>query len=69
MKVANIQSSTGKLKRLFNVLLRGKDIFEYFLFLFLANLMKRVVANVKQCQLPNLDSATPEQFGCDELAN
>lgn len=47
--------------------LGGKENFEYFLSLLLADLMKRVVANVSQ--LPDLDSATPKQFGCDELAN
>lgn len=46
MKVANTQSSTHKFKRLFNALLRGKEIFEYFLSLLLADLMKRVVANL-----------------------
>ena len=56
--------------------LGGKENFEYFLSLLLADLMKRVVANLsswreRESPVPasRLGSATPKQFGCDELAN
>jgi hypothetical protein len=76
MKVVNTRSSTQKLKRLFNVLLERKEIFEYFLSLLLADLMKCVVANVGRLegaeslyQLPDLGFSHAQAIGCDELAN
>lgn len=66
MKVANTRSSTHKLKRLFNVLLRGKEIFEYFLSLGLADLMKRVVANLSEreslCQISDWVQPRPSNL-------
>jgi hypothetical protein len=66
MKVANTRSSTHKLKRLFNVLLGGKEIFEYFLSLGLADLMKRVVANLSEreslCQISDWVQPRPSNL-------
>ena len=69
MKVANTRSSTHKLKRLFNVLLGRERKFPIFLVPLAGWLGEARCCERQLRQLPDLDSATPKQFGCDELAN